>query len=1062
MALNGGVSLAVWMGGCAVELDRARRADEPSGETPRVYDALCACFGRRLAIDILTGASAGGINGALLGAAMVHRRKLDATFVRRRWLNLGDLSKLLYPTAKEDPRALMDGEYFHRELLRTFEGVLGENKDADGFKECRPLANAPRQIIPSLDVTMTDVRGVEKSFRDAWHGELIAREHRPRFEFREAAHFSAPALASAARTSASFPIAFEPWRVDGDPQVLAKLDRATYGIDGGLLDNAPIEVALGLIPSRPANSRVLRYVCYLNGDPPLPGGEVPLNSPGLREVGGYVVNLPRTAPFVDQLYAIKRAVERSHHSRSVQLGLLTMDLGELRGVALALFDAYVERRTMQSLEELLEDPGEATATARLMESTSGRLPWIPFGLDPPSRERWHWGIRPAQRILHLLLDLIRPLVDEADGALRRSFLETRRTIDEMLTTLGEARESITMEESLNNPSRFTRDPPLDRLEKAAARAVEQAEGTYDAVETAATAVRGLVELLPDDFEGRPLMRSVFGDPGDDDWLPRFFARTLSIEVIRRAFSTEAEIESAEELRFVQLTPATPSPIFTSGPLRLSSPASAREKLAGIGLGHFAGFYRRSWRANDFMWGRLDAAGRIVDLLLDRPSDETGIGAELDDAAERAAARSSFLVDALLPAELPEKDPRLWLAAEAVADAEAAVGSTAVAEAELDVREAVREAIKAELLAASPEAGVDELPFTRAVFQRAAQLEIVAEELPVLRQESDRDHKQGSAAEPLVLGGAAGDAPGDVEAEVKAVRGLYEAGRTLPRELTDPAEEVSDLGLRTITHASFVGLSAIRGTGAPLSKFFGLVRTPLLGVAGAVAQSRLYRTTVVLGIWAAAIYLNNRLVTANCTPVGDCAHQPAFSDAWSWATLTALVAALGVLGVAAVPGLRAWRGVRPPRNALLAIGLIGTAAVFAAILAWTAGELDSLPLLLFPPGAETPPLLVLLAPLFAVGVLSAARLPLPGWLGKFGGQLERLRAGKLLALPLIGSFLLLGGWAGASLLSASGESAWHAAGAFFAIVCAPAAAIFTVALWEGRKSLPAVPEEPDQG
>jgi hypothetical protein len=25
LALNGGVSLAVWMGGCAVELDRARR-----------------------------------------------------------------------------------------------------------------------------------------------------------------------------------------------------------------------------------------------------------------------------------------------------------------------------------------------------------------------------------------------------------------------------------------------------------------------------------------------------------------------------------------------------------------------------------------------------------------------------------------------------------------------------------------------------------------------------------------------------------------------------------------------------------------------------------------------------------------------------------------------------------------------------------------------------------------------------------------------------------------------------------------------------------------------------
>ena len=42
MALNGGVSLAVWMGGCAVELDCARRAHvgqerlgQPAGRCPR-------------------------------------------------------------------------------------------------------------------------------------------------------------------------------------------------------------------------------------------------------------------------------------------------------------------------------------------------------------------------------------------------------------------------------------------------------------------------------------------------------------------------------------------------------------------------------------------------------------------------------------------------------------------------------------------------------------------------------------------------------------------------------------------------------------------------------------------------------------------------------------------------------------------------------------------------------------------------------------------------------------------------------------------------------------------
>ena len=32
--------------------------------------------------------------------------------------------------------------------------------------------------------------------------------------------------------------------------------------------------------------------------------------------------------------------------------------------------------------------------------------------------------------------------------------------------------------------------------------------------------------------------------------------------------------------------------------------------------HFGAFYKRSWRANDWMWGRLDGAGWLVHLVLD--------------------------------------------------------------------------------------------------------------------------------------------------------------------------------------------------------------------------------------------------------------------------------------------------------------------------------------------------------------------------------------------------------------------------------------------------------------
>ena len=123
LALNGGVSLAVWMGGCAVELDRARRTRRtPDGHEPRggLYQALCDAFRRELVIDVMSGTSAGGINGALLAAALAKGQALEPTFLRDRWLDLGDFSKLLQPLSKRAPAALMQGEYFAEQLTTTF------------------------------------------------------------------------------------------------------------------------------------------------------------------------------------------------------------------------------------------------------------------------------------------------------------------------------------------------------------------------------------------------------------------------------------------------------------------------------------------------------------------------------------------------------------------------------------------------------------------------------------------------------------------------------------------------------------------------------------------------------------------------------------------------------------------------------------------------------------------------------------------------------------------------------------------------------------------------------
>ena len=57
-------------------------------------------------------------------------------------------------------------------------------------------------------------------------------------------------------------------------------------------------------------------------------------------------------------------------------------------------------------------------------------------------------------------------------------------------------------------------------------------------------------------------------------------------------------------------------ISADAPNALDDRCSPIEKLAGLQLQHFGAFYRSAWRANDWMWGRLDASARLVQLLLE--------------------------------------------------------------------------------------------------------------------------------------------------------------------------------------------------------------------------------------------------------------------------------------------------------------------------------------------------------------------------------------------------------------------------------------------------------------
>ncbi len=67
--MNGGVSLAVWMGGVTHELERVIRCHRP-GSAPTVWTEFVTAVGARVLVDIVAGTSAGGVNGTLLATAI--------------------------------------------------------------------------------------------------------------------------------------------------------------------------------------------------------------------------------------------------------------------------------------------------------------------------------------------------------------------------------------------------------------------------------------------------------------------------------------------------------------------------------------------------------------------------------------------------------------------------------------------------------------------------------------------------------------------------------------------------------------------------------------------------------------------------------------------------------------------------------------------------------------------------------------------------------------------------------------------------------------------------------
>ncbi len=296
--LNGGVSLAVWMGGAVGELDRLVKAkDAPDTVYGRVLD-IAGCVART---DVISGTSAGGINGAALAMSQVNSLAQIGS-LRDIWVDKGQIETLLRKPFRGQPTSLLQGdEYF----LPALNDAL--------LKLARPAKGVSREKAPiDLTITATVLRGNQTIGVDSMGQQLPQRVHAARFHWDRVDPNNDPfgvhelaetsrRLALAARCTASFPVAFEPVFVPvgegasaanrtpedlrlrpdmhgivedwGD--ALPFRNRSRYVVDGGVLANTPTRAALQAVESMEAKGAVRRVMLMVYPHAEAPDADVP-------------------------------------------------------------------------------------------------------------------------------------------------------------------------------------------------------------------------------------------------------------------------------------------------------------------------------------------------------------------------------------------------------------------------------------------------------------------------------------------------------------------------------------------------------------------------------------------------------------------------------------------------------------------------------------------------------------------------------------------------------------------------------------------------------------------
>ena len=906
LVMTGGVSLAVWMGGVAHEINRLRR------RTHSVYGDLLDLTRTEARVDVIAGTSAGGLNGALLGMAIAH--DVDLGGLRDLWLDRGALVTLFRSPLDRTPKSLMRGDdYFLPALEQAIESLERPTPE-------RPVPTDPRELPVHLVLTASLLDGRYRGVPDNFGSIVHDLDHRAEFTFRRGAtihhatdcihqeavrledDFADPAtakrLALAARCTASFPFAFEPSfcpvraTTDDPPRpdmrCHANFDESRFTVDGGVLVNKPLRPALRAISAQPAARQVRRVLAYVVPDP----GEVvreaadePDQVPSLTEVAlDSLVTLPRNESVSSELDDLADHNRRVVAQRQRRESLLRTDLETLaRGLFPVYRRTWAERRADAVLAAVAEgiadieapsadgvgggEPGSRRAGAAdapmwdrgtlrsaLTRSFEALVPesfpergedvaacfrdvesveyagvvaldlfrrGLGVTCPDPSATSLREALRGARAELHRLLERSREVRRRAEG------VAGERLAGSALAALGDDGVARWAEQAVSDHL-----PDQDELRSLAGAVAAIVSDTAPPLRHCAGEARpgeggeaakleGLVDGLTATDRDRPTgsVESVEQAAPPEEVLRRL----LALEVVQRTVAEEETVEQLVELIQVSADSAN----------GFDDRDRAKEKLAGLQLGHFGAFYKRSWRANDWMWGRLDGAQRLAQVLVE-PWRLRQLRVNAADAAARIER---------IALGAPGSDEERLLSDRALAGH----WDRGAAESELAFLD--REEMPL------PKS----LPVCAQAVARRLQLDVLREELPAIGDAMLADREDGARLTPEGVqflrlvdeycpAGREGRRPPSPVRAVELLRACK-----LGRE-TAAEDTYSDLFAQTVSTAAAVTTSAVSATAARLPRL-GKLLAPVRGVGLALwilVQSALARTRAGAALVGAVI------------------------------------------------------------------------------------------------------------------------------------------------------------------------------------------------------------------